>query len=364
MTTADNPNHFLGDSASGQVIRRFDWASNPLGPVGTWSNSLRTMVGAILESAFPQCLLWGPRRITIHNDAFLPILGSKPPAIGRPFEDVWSEVWHLIGPLVERAYAGEPTFIEDYALVVKRAGRPEQVYFTFCYSPIRDNGCIAGMLDTVIETTAKVQAQQQARLINTELAHRMQNTLAIVHSIADQTFRSAESLEEARGTLGRRLKALGQAHEVLTRSNWLSAPMATVIEGALIPHSMAPGEICAQGPPVNLSAQQALSLSMAIHELATNSMKYGALSVASGVVTIRWSLEPITADGDDDECLRLFWTESGGPAVTPPRRRGFGSRLLEQVLAADFGGKVSIGYAPQGLRFELATRLSNVGPDQ
>ena len=192
--------------------RHFDWSATSLGPIDSWSNSLRTMVGAILESAFPQCVLWGPQRVTIHNDAFLPILGSKPPAIGRPFDTVWPEVWHVIGPLVERAYAGEPTFIEDYALVVQRGGRPEQVYFTFCYSPIRDDdGRIAGMLDTVIETTAKVQAQQQARLVNAELAHRMQNTLAIVHSIADQTFRSADSLDDARATLGHRLKALGQA---------------------------------------------------------------------------------------------------------------------------------------------------------
>lgn len=361
MTMADALNLFLGHSASGRAIRRFDWAASPLGPIDSWSNSLRTMVGAILDSAFPQCLLWGPQRITIHNDAFLPILGCKPPAIGRAFEDVWAEVWHTIGPLVERAYTGEPTFIEDYALVVQRGGRPEEVYFTFCYSPIRDDdGQIAGMLDTVIETTAKVQAQQQARLINAELAHRMQNTLAIVHSIADQTFRSAESLEEARAMLGRRLHALGQAHRVLTESNWLSAPMAAVIEGALLPHSIAPGEICAQGPPVTLSARQSLSLSMAIHELATNSMKYGALSVASGAVTIRWVLEPI----EGDECLRLSWRENGGPTVTPPQRRGFGSRLIEQVLAADFGGKVDVCYAPEGLRFELATRASNLDSDR
>lgn len=360
MMTADALHLFLGHSASGKAIRRFDWAANPLGPIDGWSNSLRTMVGAILDSAFPQCLLWGPRRIIVHNDAFLPILGNKPPAIGRPFDEVWAEVWHIIGPLVERAYAGEPTFIEDYALVIQRAGRPEQAHFTFCYSPIRDDdGSIAGMLDTVIETTAKVQAQQQARLVNTELAHRIQNTLAIVHSIADQTFRGAESLDDARSTLGRRLKALGQAHQVLTQSDWLGAPMAAIIEAALIPHSMVQGEICAQGPAVNLSPRQALSLSMAIHELATNSTKYGALSVAGGQVTIRWTLEPM----DRDDCLRLFWQESGGPPVMPPQRRGFGSRLLEHVLATDFGGKVNVCYAPEGLHFELATRLSNLGPD-
>jgi two-component sensor histidine kinase len=264
--------------------------------------------------------------------------------------------------MVERAYAGEPTFIEDYPLLVQRGDRPEQAYFTFCYSPIRDDdGSIAGMLDTVFETTEKVRAQEQARLINTELTHRMQNTLTIVNSIADQTFRCVDSLDEARTTLARRLKALGHAHHTLSQSNWLSAPMAAIIEGALLPHSMAPGEICAQGPPVNLSARQAMSLSMAVHELATNSMKYGALSVAGGQVTIRWELQPLD---DDDECLRLSWTESGGPTVTPPQRRGFGSRLIEQVLASDFGGKVTVRYAPEGLRVELETRHSNLGPER
>lgn len=360
MTTTDALHLFLGHSASGEAVRRFDWTRSPLGPISEWSHSLRTMVGGILDSAFPQCLLWGPQHISIHNDAFLPILGNKPPAIGRPFHDVWAEAWHTIAPLVARAYAGEPTFIEDYPLVVERRGHPEQAYFTFCYSPIRDDdGRIAGMLDTVIETTAKVQAQQQAKLINAELAHRIQNTLAIVNSICDQTFRAANSLDEARLTFTRRLKALGQAHIVLTQSSWISAPMGAIIEGALIPHSMAPGEICAQGPPVNLSARQALSLSMAIHELATNSIKYGALSAPGGEVTVRWALEPM----DGDKCLRLRWTEAGGPRVSPPERRGFGSRLIEQVLADDFGGKVSVCYAPEGLRFELATKLSNL-PDQ
>lgn len=360
MTMTDALHLFLGHSASGQSVRCFDWADNPLGPIGGWSHSLRTMVGAILESAFPQCLLWGPQHISIHNDAFLPILGNKAPAIGRPFHEVWSEAWHRIEPLVTRAYAGEPIFVEDYPLVIERGGRPEQCYFTFCYSPIRDDdGRVAGMLDTVIETTPKVQAQQQEKLINAELAHRIQNTLAIVNSICDQTFRTANSLDEARITFARRIKALGQAHMVLTQSSWISAPMAAIIEGALIPHSMAPGEICSQGPSVNLSARQALSLSMAIHELATNSLKYGALSAAGGEVSVRWALEPL----DGDKCLRLCWLESGGPRVCPPERRGFGSQLIEHVLAEDFGGKVSICYAPEGLRFELATKLSNL-PEQ
>jgi len=357
MTMTDALHLFLGHSVCGRAVRRFDWTASPLGPITDWSHSLRTMVGAVLDSAFPECLVWGPQHILIHNDAFLPILGNKPSAIGQPFAVVWAEAWQQIEPLVERAYAGEPTYIEDFPLVVNRDVHPEQAYFTFCYSPIRDDdGHIAGMLDIVIETTSKVQAEQRAKLINAELAHRIQNTLAIVNSICDQTFRAASSLDEARLTFSRRLKSLGQAHMALTQASWISAPMATIIEGALLPHGMAPGEICAQGPPVNLLPRQALSLSMAIHELATNSMKYGALSVAGGEVTVRWSIEPIQGD----ECLRLCWIESGGPPVAPPERRGFGSLLIEQVLSEDFGGKVSLRYEPEGLRFELATKLSNL----
>lgn len=360
MTADEGTDVFLGRGRTGQVIRQYDWANNPLGPIQDWSHSLRAMVGVILESAFPQCIVWGPEHITLHNDAFLPILGRKPEAIGRPFDEVWHEVWQAIGPLVDRAYAGQSTFIEDYPLVVQRAGYPEQVAFTFCYSPIRDDdGQVAGMLDTVMETTSKVRAEKHSQLINAELAHRIQNTLTIINSIADQTLRTATSLGEARTLLSCRISALGHAHEVLTRSKWNSAPIGAVIEGALAPHQGAVGEICAQGPPLNLSAKQALTLGMAIHERATNAVKYGALSVPGGEVTIRWQIGTV----NNDECLRLTWVESNGPTVTPPVRRGFGSRLIEQVLAEDFRGKVDLSYPPQGVRCELVTKISNLSLD-
>jgi two-component sensor histidine kinase len=352
---------FLGKSATAQVIRSYDWRGNPLGPIDDWSYALRTIISNILESAFPQCLVWGPQHITLYNDAFLPILGRKAPAIGRCFDEVWAEAWDIIGPMVARAYAGQPTFIEDFPLVVQRDGRPEQTYFTFCYSPVRDDdGRIAGMLDTVVETTAKVEAERQAKLLNAELAHRIQNTLTVVTSIADQTFRSATCMSEARTALSSRLKALGQAQDLLTRHDWNSASMAEVVEGALLPHTSTPGEICAQGPPVNLSPKQALSLTMAIHELATNSMKYGALAVAGGEVTIRWKFLPLHGE----EYLQLCWVESGGPTVVSPERRGFGSRLIEQVLADDFRGSVTVTYEPRGLRCELLTKRYNVGPNR
>jgi two-component sensor histidine kinase len=357
MIAADATDAFLGHSKAAETLRHLDWSNNSLGPIRNWSQSLRSLVGAVLESAFPQCIVWGPRRISIHNDAFEPLLGRKPLAQGKPFHEVWYEAWPVIGPLAERAYAGEATFIEDFSLIVHRCGYPEQTYFTFCYSPIRDDtGQVAGFLDTVIETTAKVRAEKRSKLINDDLAHRIQNMLAIVNCIADQTFRNATSLDEARAAFNQRIRALGRAHEVLTQSSSDIASITTVIESALAPHQGALGEIRTEGPPLKLPARQALTLTMCIHELATNAMKYGALSQPGGEVTIRWQIEPMRGE----EYLRLTWSESKGPTVSSPERRGFGSLLIEQVLADDFQGKVDVNYLPQGFCCELTTALSNL----
>jgi len=176
------------------AIRAYDWSSTALGSLEHWPSSLKIAVGMMLSSKFPKCIVWGPDLITIHNDAFLPILGEKPPALGRPFSEVWHEAWDEIGSIAERAFAGEATFIEDFPLVINRHGYPEKAHFTFCYSPIRDEaGVVRGMIDTVIETTGTVEARRQASLLNGELEHRIKNTLAVVAAIVSQTLRGGEN---------------------------------------------------------------------------------------------------------------------------------------------------------------------------
>jgi PAS domain S-box-containing protein len=151
-----------GGGGMGALMRAHDWSSSPLGDPSTWPQSLRTAVGMVINSKFPSCLVWGPHLVTLYNDAFRPILGAKPEALGRPFSQVWSEAWDTIGPIAERAFAGEPTFIENFPLVIERNGYPEQTYFTFCYSPVRgETGNVAGFLDTVIETTAQVLGERR-----------------------------------------------------------------------------------------------------------------------------------------------------------------------------------------------------------
>lgn len=341
------------------AIRSFDWAATELGPIADWPVALKTAVGMMVNSHFPKCIVWGADLVTIHNDAFRPILGDKPPALGRPFKLVWPEVWDEIGPLVDKAYAGEATFVEDFPLTINRFGHPEEAWFTFCYSPIRDErGRVCGMIDTVIETTGKMLAERNSRLLNAELAHRMKNTLAMIAAIASQTFRSAETLDEAQATLSERIATLGEAHSILTRESWSSAPIRSVVEGALAPHQSGVGRIRVEGPPVQLAADQAMTLALAINELATNAVKYGALSVENGEVLVRWR----TGRPQSEDPFVLEWSESGGPPVVRPRRQGFGSRLVERVMAQKFQGEVALDYRPEGLRYSLATTMASIAP--
>ncbi|MDF9757363.1 ATP-binding protein [Pseudomonas hunanensis] len=148
-------------------IRNHDWASTPLGPLDSWPDVLKTSVALCLASRFPQAVLWGDALITLHNDAFSEILGGKPTALGRPFSDVWQEAWSNIRHLAQRALAGEAVYIEDFPLTIERHGSPERAYFTFCYSPVRDNdGKVVGMLDTVTETTASVVANRRLNFLD------------------------------------------------------------------------------------------------------------------------------------------------------------------------------------------------------
>jgi two-component sensor histidine kinase len=339
----------------GAAIRAYDWRRTSLGPMAAWSPELRTAVGIMVESRFPKCLFWGPERITLYNDAYLPMLGEKPEALGRRLSEVWPEVVDEVEPMVARAMAGEATFIEDFPLVINRHGFAEQCWFTFCYSPVRGgDGTVLGMLNTVMETTAKVEAVRHARLLNEELAHRIKNTLAIVSAISHQSFRSAPTKEAAQTLLTQRLVALGRAHTTLTQSSWHGAPIDVVIREAMAPHVTRPEQIDSHGPPTMLSAKQALSLSLALHELATNALKYGALSRESGRIDIVWSAGVPASD----DRFRLIWTESGGPAVVAPRRRGFGTRLIETSLAQDFAGTIKADFHPDGFVLTLEASMA------
>lgn len=194
----------------------------------------------------------------------------------------------------------------------------------------------------------KDAAERQAMLTQ-ELEHRIKNTLATVSAIANQTMQG-DAHADVRRAFTARLITLSRAHDILTKTSWLGAPIKEVVEGALAPHRTGRNRIDVSGPDLDLQPRQALGLSLAVHELATNAIKYGALASASGSIDITWSR------GDEFPAgLRFVWKESGGPEVTEPQldKKGFGSRLIERMLANDFGGTVKTTYASSGVVCEL-----------
>ena len=173
----------------------------------------------------------------------------------------------------------------------------------------------------------------------------MKNMLAMVQAIATQTMRSATDINTAKDVLAGRLIALGNSHDILLGGELGAAPIRTVIEGALRTHQDNPGRFVIEGPTFTVGSKAAMSLSLMLHELATNAAKYGALSTAEGKVSLTWD---IRRENGEPNC-KLRWCEAGGPVVVPPTRTGFGSRLIGRGLAGSFGGEVDLCYPAAGV---------------
>jgi two-component sensor histidine kinase len=207
-------------------------------------------------------------------------------------------------------------------------------------------GRIVRWFGTSIDIDDQKRAEEHQRLLINELNHRVKNTLATVQSIASQTLRNAGSLPEAKEAFESRLLALSRAHNVLTQENWEGANLHAVVAQAIEPYrSFGEERLRTTGPAVRLLPRTALAIAMALQELATNAVKYGALSNEGGRVDIRWSVDR----SPGVPRLHLVWEEGGGPPVQPPSRRGFGSRLIERSLASDLEGEVRIDFEPTGV---------------
>lgn len=178
-----------------------------------------------------------------------------------------------------------------------------------------------------------------------ELNHRVKNILSVVQAVAQQTFRRSKTVDEASQALRGRLMAISKAQDALVAQNAGGAPLADVIKGALDGSGVSLDNISLNGPDLHVSHSNAVTVSLAIHELCTNAYKYGALSAEGGRVDIRWEL----GDNSGDKPFFFEWREIGGPTVSQPERKGFGSSLLERGLAAQLGGEISLDYDPAGL---------------
>lgn len=205
------------------------------------------------------------------------------------------------------------------------------------------------MAGVTIDVTDRKRIEEHRALLAEELRHRVKNTMATMQSIAHQTLRGASSLDEAARTLDARLRSLSTAHDMLTLESWAGAPLDEVARKALGPFQGGAGRFVIDGPEVWLPPRMTLALTMALHELATNAVKYGALSNNVGRVDLTWEI----AIRSGPALLRICWEEADGPPVSAPTRVGFGSRLIERALATEMEGQAKIEYRPSGVRFTL-----------
>jgi PAS domain S-box-containing protein len=297
-------------------------------------------------------------RITYFNEAAADLWGSRP-TLGS---SEWCGSWKLYWP------DGTPLPLDEcpMAIALKEnrpvrgmeavAERPDgtRVPIIPYPTPLHDeSGRLVGAVNMLVDITERKRAEEQQALLVRELHHRVKNTLATVQAIMGSTARSADTIEEFKTALIGRIGALAKTHRLLTDES------GAVAFGDLLHNELdafddgSDGRITLSGPDVYLSSQLAVSLGMAVHELTTNAAKYGALSVVGGKVDVTWS----TTIEATRRTLDFDWVESRGPAVSPPKRQGFGSRLLEFVLPGQIQAKATIDYRIDGVRMHCSVPM-------
>lgn len=198
------------------------------------------------------------------------------------------------------------------------------------------------------ETSEKLQ-----KLILEELHHRIRNTLAMVSAISSQSLRNAPTLDHAKHAIEGRLLALGRAHDLLFQENWTSADLAKIVRGATEAFDNAETpKFSITGPEIRITSGAVIAIAMTFNELCTNATKFGALAVPAGRIAIAWTVAPASR-------LHLTWSETGGPTVTAPTRRSFGTRLVE-TLGQQLKGEVVLSYEPEGFVFALDIPLASI----
>lgn len=292
----------------------------------------------------------GPEHtFVLANRAYRELVGGRD-VLGQTVAEALPEVVDqgFVGLLDEVYRSGEPHIGMGSRVMLQRPheDEPNEHFLDFIYQPLRNaTGEITGIFMEGQDVTERVRGEQHLRLVVNELNHRVKNTLAMVQGVAAQTFRVAEDVQQAQATFSARLLALARANDLLTGENWEGASLADIIETSARSHAGDPNRFAFDGPVVRLSPKTAMSLSMAMHELATNAVKYGALSNETGKVSVNWSVTPGAGSGR----LHLEWREQGGPPVQKPARRGFGSRLIVTGLSAELGGTVDLSFDEKGV---------------
>jgi PAS domain S-box-containing protein len=293
--------------------------------------------------------------ITSWNAGAERILGyAEEEIVGQPCDLIFVPEDRVRGaPELERTTALREGRAEDVRWHLRKDG--SRFWGSGNMMGLVDGDETVGFVKVLRDETERKRAEEQRLLLLHELNHRVKNTLATVQSIASQTLRAGGVPKTVRETLESRLASLSEAHNILTRENWEGAGVWEIVRSAVGVHLTLgePARFNMQGADVWVPPHIAVALALALHELATNALKYGALSAPEGQVAIDWEIEgPLTP-----RVLRLRWLETGGPPVKRPEKRGFGSRLIENGLAAELDGAVQLDFRPEGVRCEMTAAL-------
>jgi len=214
------------------------------------------------------------------------------------------------------------------------------------------------LVSIVTDVTERKAAEDHIQFLMHEISHRSKNLLTVIQSIARRTARTAGSLEEFEARFERRLQGLAASHDVLVSKNWQGAPLDELVRQQLLPFvEIQSSRFDLAGPDVVVTAEAAQSIGLAIHELATNAIKYGALSQPSGKVRISWAFED---DASVSPQLSLNWIEHGGPSVLPPSRKGFGHVVIGEMVERSLNGTVATEFAAEGLRWSVSIPAINL----
>jgi PAS domain S-box-containing protein len=217
-------------------------------------------------------------------------------------------------------------------------------------TPIRDaTGAIVGVINMTVDITERRELENHKNVLISELDHRVKNVLAIVSTVASRTQETSNSMSEFVAALDGRIKSMATTHELLSNRRWRGIPLAELARGVLAPYVTA-NNAQVDGPDVVLSAEAGQTLAMVFHELATNAAKYGALSAATGRVSVNWSFR---RNGHAEASLCIQWEETGGPRVAPPTRSGFGTGVIRELIPYELGGTVDLIHLLEGVRCKL-----------
>ncbi|MFZ2069000.1 MAG: HWE histidine kinase domain-containing protein [Xanthobacteraceae bacterium] len=286
--------------------------------------------------------------IIFANDAFLALSGyDRKEVLGHSFN------FMMARGAVPKALAQIETAFEgsiDHSSEIRYRRKDGSMFWAAIFiSPVRDeNGNVVQHFASFVDLTRQKREQAQSTMMIDELNHRVKNTLATVQSIVWQSLRRGSDPKVIGESIETRLFALSRSHDLLTRENWQGAGLLDLVNEAMAPFGVADGRterFVITGKNIRLPPNVTLALGIALHELATNAVKYGAFSNEAGSILLAWTVE-LNPEGDR---LILRWQEKDGPPVTPPTRKGFGSRVIERGLPHELQGTVNLDYRTDGV---------------